>query len=146
MKKYTFVFPLIFILVLAYWRYTYIINLNIEGEQILINIRNLRFNQISLNTDITIFSIIIYWMLFLLGNMVLFLTLFGWAEKVKIVTALYLLISFVSALFFVLDTFLLASPFFFNLAATLKNFLLSPMFTAIAYLMVSSFQWFEKPS
>lgn len=145
MKKYTFVFPLIFILVIAYWRYTYIINPNFLGEQMIVNIRYLKFSQITLSPFITIRSIVIYWVLFLIGNIAIYFTLFGWSEKVKSISGLYLLISVVSALLFALDTFWFRSSFFFNLAAILKNFILSPLFTAVTYLMVSYFRWFEKP-
>ncbi len=145
MKKYTFVVPLIFILVIAYWRYTYIINPNFQGEQMIVNIRYLKFSQISLSSFITIRSIVIYWILFFIGNIALYFTIFGWSEKVKSIIGLYLLISFVSALFFTFDIFWFRSSFFFSLAAILKNFILSPLFTAVTYLMVSYFQWFEKP-
>ncbi len=146
MKKYTFVFPLIFILVIAYWRYTYIINPNFLGEQMMVNIRDLKFSQNTLSTFVTVRSIIIYWTLFLLGNTALYLTIFGWSEKLKSIIGLYLLISFVSALFFAFDAFWIKSTFSFDLAAILKNFILSPVFTAVIYLIVSYFQWFEKPS
>ncbi|MCK5700990.1 MAG: hypothetical protein KAI29_07555, partial [Cyclobacteriaceae bacterium] len=134
MKKYTFVLPLIFILGLAYWRFTYILNLNFSGEQFLIEIKGSPASEITANSIINIKSIIIYWALFFLGNIALFLMLSKELEKTKTIGFLYLLISFVSILFFALDAFWLKSPSFFSLASILKNFLLSPMFTAIAYI------------
>ena len=146
MKKYTFVLPLIFILGLAYWRYTYILNPNFSGEQFLIEIKGIPASEITANSIINIKSIIIYWGLFFLGNIALFLTLSRDHEKAKTIGFLYLLISFVSILFFALDAFWLKSSSFFSLASILKNFLLSPMFTAIAYIMIEYFHWFGKPS
>ena len=146
MKKYTFVLPLIFILGLAYWRYTYILNPNFSGEQFLIEIKDSPASEITANSIINIKSIIIYWALFFLGNIALFLTLSKDLDKAKTIGFLYLLISFVSILFFALDAFWLKSPSFFSLASILKNFLLSPMFTAIAYIMIEYFHWFGKPS
>ena len=146
MKKYTFVLPLIFILGLAYWRFTYILNPNFSGEQFLIEIKGSPASEITANSIINIKSIIIYWALFFLGNIALFLMLSKELEKTKTIGFLYLLISFVSILFFALDAFWLKSPSFFSLASILKNFLLSPMFTAIAYIMIEYFHWFGKPS
>ena len=146
MKKYTFVLPLIFILGLAYWRYTYILNPNFSGEQFLIEIKDSPASEITANSIINIKSIIIYWALFFLGNIALFLTLSKDLDKAKTIGFLYLLISFVSILFFALDAFWLKSSSFFSLASILKNFLLSPMFTAIAYIMIEYFHWFGKPS
>ncbi|MCK5700909.1 MAG: hypothetical protein KAI29_07145 [Cyclobacteriaceae bacterium] len=150
MKKYTFVLPLIFILGLAYWRYTYIINPNFVGEPLLIKIGSLdNYNPapvITANSIINIKSIIIYWVLFFLGNVALFLTLFSSFEKVKTIGFFYLLLSFFSAVFFALDAFWLKSLISFNLASILKNFLLSPLFTAIAYIMIEYFHSFGKPS
>ena len=146
MKKYSFVLPLIFILGLAYWRYTYILNPNFSGEELLIEIRGFPASEITANSIINIKSIIIYWALFFLGNVGLFLMLSRDLEKAKTIGFLFLLVSFVSILFFALDAFWLKSPSFFSLASILKNFLLSPMFTAIAYIMIEYFHWFGKPS
>jgi exosortase/archaeosortase family protein len=38
-KRYLFVLPLLFILALSYWRYTYIINPNFQGDPVLLNYR-----------------------------------------------------------------------------------------------------------
>ena len=142
LKKYTFVLPLIFILGLAYCRYTFIINPNISGESFLIGIKTLSNDQLSLSIK----SIIIYWFLFFHVNVALFITLFSSFKKVKTIGFLFLLISSFSVLFFVIDAFWIKSVSFFSLASILKNFLLSPMFTAIAYIMVEYFHWFAKPS
>ncbi|MCK5104369.1 MAG: hypothetical protein KAR17_16205 [Cyclobacteriaceae bacterium] len=146
MKKYSFVLPLIFILGLAYWRYTYILNPNLSGEELLIEIRGSPASEITANSIINIKSIIIYWALFFLGNIALFLMLSKGLEKAKTIGFLFLLVSFVSILFFALDAFWLKSPSFFSLASILKNFLLSPLFTAIAYIMIEYFHSFGKPS
>jgi len=144
-KRYTFVLPLIFIIGLAYWRYTYILNPNFSGQQFLIEISG-SAKSIEPNSLTNIRSIIIYWTLFFLGNVALFLTLFSSFEKVKTVGFLYLLLSAFSVIFFAFDLWVLKSPFFFSLAAILKNFLLSPMFTAMGYIVVEYFHWFGKPS
>ena len=145
LKKYLFTLPLLFILGLAYWRYTYILNPNLDGEPFLINIKRLG-NTISANSPANIKSIIIYWLLFFLGNVAFFTTLFSSFEKVKTIGFLFLLLTGVSALFFAIDILLFHSAAIFGLASILKNFLLSPMFTAIGYIRIEYFHWFAKPS
>jgi hypothetical protein len=145
LKKYTFVLPLIFILGLAYSRYTYILNPNFSGDPFLIEIKATGAS-IAPNSAVNIRSIIIYWTLFFLGNIAFFLSLFTAFEKVKTVGFLFLLLSFISLVFFGIDAFISKADFVFNLAAILKNFLLSPMFTAVGYLIVEYFHWFGKPS
>ncbi len=146
LKKYAFVFPLLFILGLAYWRYTYILNPNFIGESWLINIRYMKRMQISVSSVVMGKSIIIYWLFFFMGNTAFFTLLFSSFDKVKMVGFLFLLISVLSASLFVIDTFLIKSEAIFSLAAILKNFLLSPMFTAMGYLMIEYFHWFGKTS
>lgn len=145
LKKYAFALPLLFILALAYWRYTYILNLNFSGEPFLIDIRKFG-GTIPANSPVNIKSIIIYWTLFFLGNAALFATLFSSLEKAKTIVFFYLLLTSVSVLFFGIDAIWIKSEAVFNLASILKNFLLSPMFTAIGYIMVEYFHWFGKPS
>ena len=145
LKKYSFILPLIFILGLAYLRYTFILNPNFNGDLFLIHIG--KYGQtVSINSLLTIKSIIIYWILFFLGNIGLFITLFNSFDKVKIIGFFYLLLTFLSVICLGIDALWFKSPAFFGLGAILKNFLLSPMFTAIAYIMVEYFHWFGKPS
>lgn len=145
MKKYAFTLPLLFILCLAYWRYTYILNPNFAGEPFLLDIR--RFgNGISATHPANIKSIIVFWTLFFLGNIALFAMLFSSFDKVKAIVFFYLLLTFVSVVFFAVDALWIKSTAVFSLASIIKNFLLSPMFTAIGYIMVEYFQWFGKPS
>jgi hypothetical protein len=115
------------------------------GEPFLFEINKIG-SAIASNSQINIKSIIVYWLLFLLGNMALFLALFKTWERVKIITFFYVLLSLFSGLFFAVDMLWLKSTALFNLAAILKNFLLSPMFTAIAYIVIEYFHWFKKPS
>jgi hypothetical protein len=93
---------------------------------------------------VNIRSIIIYWVLFLLGNMLFFRVLFSSKEKVMAIIFFYLIISISSGLFFVADRFLLPSEALFSLGAIMKNFVLSPVFTAMAYIIVEYFHWFGK--
>jgi hypothetical protein len=93
---------------------------------------------------VNIRSIIIYWVLFLLGNMLFFRVLFSSKEKVMAIIFFYLIISFASAIFFTADRFLLPSESLFSLGAIMKNFILSPIFTAMAYIIVEYFHWFGK--
>ena len=72
--------------------------------------------------------------------------LFSSFDKVKIIGFFYLFLTLISVAFLGIDTLWFKSAAFFSLGAILKNFLLSPMFTAIAYIMVEYFQWFGKPS
>jgi len=145
LKKYSFVLPLLFILGLAYWRYTYILNPNFNGELFLIHIEKYG-NSIAARSPVNIKSILTYWVLFFLGNIGLFFTLFSSFDKVKIIVFFYLLLTLISVVFLGIDALWIKSSTFFNLGAILKNFLLSPMFTAIAYIMAEYFHWFGKPT
>ena len=147
MKKFLSILVLSLILVLAYCRYTYVLNPNFSGEPVIIKIMdygNLENQNISADSIINIKSIIIYWTLFFVGNVVFFLTVFSSAGKIKSIVVLYLLISLLSAFFFALEIFLLKSPALFSLASILKNFLLTPAFTAIGYIMIAYFHRFGK--
>ncbi len=150
LKKYNFILPLIFIFGISYLRYTYILHPNFNGEAFLIKIKLVEAldNQeaTGLNTMVSIKSIIIFWVLFFLGNVALFFSLFSSIDKVKTIGFFYLLISFFSVVFLALYFFWFKSPSLFSLGSILKNFLLSPLFTAIAYIMTKYLHWFGKPS
>ena len=145
LKKYLFIPPLIFLLGLAYMRYTYILNPNFDGDPMLLEINKFG-HSISANSLVNIKSLIIYWTLFFLGNTGFFSLLFTNFDKVKTVGFYFLLLTGISVVFLALDAFWLHSPTIFSLASILKNFLLSPMFTAIAYIMVEYLHWFIKPT
>jgi hypothetical protein len=142
-KRYLFVLPLLFILALSYWRYTYIINPNFQGDPVLLNYRAY-IATLGANSLINIRSIMLYWTMFFLGNLAFFLVLFSSKEKVKAIIFFYLIISFASAVFLAADRFLLPSGALFSLGAIMKNFILSPIFTAMAYIIVEYFHWFGK--
>lgn len=144
-KRYVFVLPLLFILALSYWRYTYIINPNFHGEPVLLDYR-LYIGSLGANSLINIRSIIIYWGLFFLGNTAFFIMLFSSTEKIKAMIFLYLIISLFSFGFILIDKFLIPSETLFTLGAVMKNFLLGPIFTAMAYLMIEYLHWFGRPS
>ena len=144
-KRYFFVLPLLFLLALSYWRYTYIINPNFHGDPFLLDYR-LYIGSIGTNSLINIRSIIIYWVLFFLGNVAFFLLLFSSSEKIKAIIFFYLIITIFSFGFMMIDKFLLPSSALFNMGATMKNFILSPVFTGMAYIIVEYFQWFGKSS
>ncbi len=142
-KRYLFIFPLLFILALSYWRYTYIINPNYHGEPVLLDYRHY-INSIGASSLINIRSIIIYWVLFFLGNTVFFLFLYSLRDKLKAIIFFFLIISFFGFGFLIIDKFLIPSKMFFNMGAMMKNFVLSPVFTAMAYIIVEYFDWFGK--
>lgn len=148
MKKYIFLIPLAFILALSYCRYTYVINLNIHGEPIFVNIRALKYavsEGLVQSPMISAKSIIVYWVLFFMGNLLLYVLLYGISAKSKTMLAFFLFISVMSALAFGIHAYFYQSTALFTLASRLKNFLLSPMFTALSYLVVEYFQWFKRP-
>jgi hypothetical protein len=74
-KRYLFVLPLLFILALSYWRYTYIINPNFQGDPVLLNYRAY-IATLGANSLINIRSIMLYWTMFFLGNLAFFLFCF----------------------------------------------------------------------
>ena len=145
LKKYSFVLPLLYILGLAYCRYTYILNPNWSGKPLFLEIQTIGKN-IGPDSITNMMSILIYWMLFFLGNIGLFALLFSSFEKVKAAGFFYLLLSGGSILFFALDAFIIESKAITGLATTLKNFTLSPLFTGFAYIVIEYFHWYGKPS
>jgi len=126
-------------------RYTYLINPNASGQDIFIEIDG-QGSLLQQQSSLNIISIIVFWTLFFLGNIALFLTLFSSITKVKTIVFLYLLLSVISAGLFALDHWVFNSPFLFSLGGILKNFLLSPMFTAMGYIVIEYFHWFIRPS
>jgi len=144
-KRYSWIFPLLFILVLSYWRYTYILNPNLEGESIFLEYR-IYAQKLGVNSLVNFRSIIIYWILFLIGNITFFQLLFSNKEKLRTIIIFFLIISIGSAGFILADKFLVSSEALFSMGAMMKNFILSPMFTAMVYIIIEYFQWFGKPS
>jgi hypothetical protein len=142
--RFLFVFPLIFILGLSYWRYTYILNPNLTGEPFLLEYRYY-VGRLGASSLVNIRSIFIYWILFFIGNIAFFLTLVRLPDKVKAIAFFFLLISSASGSLFLIEALWISSESLYSLGATLKNFVLSPMFTAVAYLMIKYFHWFGKP-
>ena len=141
-KKYIFLVPLLFILIAAYCRYTYILNPNFSGAPFFIKIMrnaNLDNQDIGAESETNIISILIFWVVFLSGNAAFFMSVFQSSFKTKSIIALFLLISFASASFFTMNIFLFRSPVLFNLASILKNFILTPAFTAGAYILFAYF-------
>jgi hypothetical protein len=137
--KYFFLLPLIFILGLSYWRYTYILNPNTIGEPLLLDYR-LYVNKLGANSLMNIRSIVLYWISFFIGNTVFFFTLESSLKTAKNIGFVFLIISMVSGMFFIIHGLWLQSPFIYSLGATIKNFVLSPVFTAVAYIMLKYFQ------
>ena len=134
LKKYRFFLPLIFILLLSYWRYTYILNINFQGDPFFIPIRS-NYNHVITPDSITnIKSIITYWLLFFIGN----LMFFSWKFSRKTAQGLavfYLFFTFASVFFFAFHRFVVSEPVFYTGGSNIKNFLLSPIFTGVAYLL-----------
>jgi hypothetical protein len=141
--KYLWILPLVFILALSYWRFTYIINPNLEGKPVLLNYR-FYIDSLGANSLVNIRSIIIYWILFLIGNVTLFYFLFRSRQKVQAILIFFLVISLFSGGLLLVDRLLFPSKAFFNMGALMKNFLLGPLFTALSYIMIEYFHWFTK--
>ena len=142
-RRFLFVLPLMFILGLSYWRYTYILNPNLSGEPFLLEYRYY-VGQLGANSLVNIRSIFIYWILFFIGNITFFLALFNLPDKVKTIAFFFLLISSFSGSLFLIEALWISSDSLYSLGATLKNFVLSPMFTAVAYLMIKYLHRFGK--
>jgi hypothetical protein len=85
-------------------------------------------------------SIVLYWISFFIGNTVFFFTLESSLKTAKNIGFVFLIISMVSGMFFIIHGLWLQSPFIYSLGATIKNFVLSPVFTAVAYIMLKYFQ------
>ncbi len=141
--KYFFLVPLIFILGLSYWRYTYILNPNTIGEPFLLDY-SLYVNKLGANSIMNIRSIVLYWISFFIGNTVLFFALESSLKAARNIGLVFLIISAISGIFFFVYGLWLPSPFVYSLGATIKNFVLSPVFTAVAYILMRYFQNFPK--
>lgn len=142
LKRIAIILPFILILALSYWRYTYIVNPNFSGEPFLIQIKSdgASFEAYSL---VKIKSVITYWLLFFAANLLLFKIAFAERHISKIAVFLFLLVSAISAVVFVLY-YIFNSMAFYTLGSMLKNFALSPVFSAITYLVLKYLPWFEK--
>lgn len=144
-KKYLWVLPFLFILVIAYTRYTYIINPNFQGEPVFLEY-GYYAQELGAHSMVNIRSIIIYWILFFSGNVIFFHLLFSSKEKVRTVIFFFLVISIGSAGCIIADKYMVSSEALFSMGAMMKNFILSPMFTAMSYIIIEYFQWFGKPN
>jgi hypothetical protein len=89
-------------------------------------------------------SIVLYWISFFIGNTVLFFALESSLKTAKNIGLVFLIISAISGMFFLIHGLWLHSAFIYSLGATIKNFVLSPVFTAVAYIMLKYFQNFPK--
>jgi hypothetical protein len=137
-KKVAVILPVLAILVLSYYRFTYFINPNFSGEPFLIKIRQAAGLQdiVSPGGDANVRSIMVFWVLFLLGNAWFSVVLFRSKVKVWFVIGLYLVTSGVSAAFFAGNWFFGHSAFLSTMASMLKNLVLSPVFTAGCYIVL----------
>jgi hypothetical protein len=137
-KKVAIVLSVLAILVLSYYRYTYFINPNFSGEPVLIKIRQTAGLQdmVAPGGDANVRSILVFWVLFLLGNAWFSMALFRDKAKVIFVIGLYLVISGVSAVFFAGNWLFGPSAFLSMTASMLKNLALSPVFTAGYYIVL----------
>jgi len=137
-KKVTVILSVLAILVLSYYRYTYFINPNFSGEQVLIKIRQAAGLQdaVAPGGDANVRSILVFWGLFLLGNAWFSIALFRDKAKVWFVIGLYLAISGISAAFFAGNWLFGPSAFLSSMASMLKNLVLSPVFTAGCYIVL----------
>jgi len=137
-KKFAVVLSVLAILVLSYYRYTYFINPNLDGEPVLIKIRHAAGLQdaVAPGGDANVRSILVYWGLFLLGNAWFSMAMFRDKAKVYFVIGLYLAISGASAAFFAGNWLIGPSAFLSTTASMLKNLVLSPVFSAGCYIVL----------
>lgn len=138
MKKVTVILSVLAILVLSYYRYTYFINPNFSDEPFLIKIRQAAGLQdmVAPGGDANVRSILVFWVLFLLGNAWFSMALFRDRAKVIFVIGLYLAISGVSAAFFAGNWLFGPAAFLSSMASMLKNLVLSPVFIAGCYIVL----------
>ena len=139
MKKVALVLSVFAILVISYYRYTYFINLNFAGEPIFIKVRQaagLMDVTVTPGSDANVRSILVYWLLFLLGNAWFSIAMFRDRSKAYFVIGLYLAISGISVIFFALNWLFGSLAFLSTMASMLKNLVLSPVFTAGCYLVL----------
>lgn len=141
MKRISIIFFVLLILLFSYWRYTYILNPNFSGDPFIISIRAVG-GSFEAYSSIKIKSVIAYWLMFLIGNVLLFRTVFARNRKLKIAVLFFLLLSVASAAIFGLNYFFNAKALYM-LGSLLKNFILSPVFPAVTFLVLNYFSWFE---
>lgn len=135
MKKYRFFLPLAFILLLSYWRHTYFLNINFNGDPLFIPVLSGADYGVTPTSLISIKSIITYWLLFLGGNMLFFSWSFS-QKKMTIIAFFYFLITLASITFFAIDRFVFSDQVLYTAGSSIKNSLLSPIFTGTMYLML----------
>jgi hypothetical protein len=146
-KKLTIVVLVIFLLLLSYMRSTYLINFSIADAPAFIHYRDasLQGHRVDLQAEpslsdngrMRLASAAVYWVLFLAMNALFFYVAWGrlWMYRVLIV---FLCVSVASALLLLLGRIGGFTDAMYSLSAHIKNFLLSPVFTATAYIFVRS--------
>ncbi len=135
LKKYLPFLPVLFILILAYCRYTYFLNPNLSGEPFIIPIQSDFNHEIAPDSIMNIKSIVTYWLLFLMGNMLFFSWTFS-RDAAQGIAFFYILISLFSMTFFAIDRFIFQTPVFYTSGSNIKNFLLSPLFTGVMFVIL----------
>lgn len=136
---YLAVLPLVCILVLSYCRHTYLLNPNLMGDPFLLDYR-LMVSRLGAASLVNIRSILLYWVLFFTGHVIFFLSISFTRKKIALIAILFLIISAMSGIVMALDIFLFPSKVLYNFAASVKNFLLSPVFTAAMFVVLYYFQ------
>ncbi len=132
------ILPLVFILVLSYCRHTYLLNPNLDGDPFFLDYR-FTVGQIGAGSLVNIRSILLYWIFFFTGNVAFFLSISFTRRKIVLIVILYLFISAMSGIVMAVDLFFFPSKVLYHFAASIKNFLLSPVFTAAMFVVLYYF-------
>ena len=140
---------LIFLFFISYLRFTYYINPNLSGDPILIKISEAnmnmepiesgRINDLDINTWIRGRSIMVFWLIFGLANLLFCFLGKDFKQNFMPFIISYAGFTFLILIFAGLHFILSPEVVFYKLFSIIKNFLLSPLYTGVIFIFVRFF-------
>ena len=133
------------LLFLAYLRNSYYLHLNFSGEPMLDRMTKSgamilgNENIVPATRSVKFWSVVQYWVFFLVVHTAVLWAAFNNSKVLRIHWLTYFALSAVSVFIFVLYQQFHALSGLYIYASFIKNFLLSPLYTAVAYIFVKYF-------
>ena len=140
---------LIFLFIISYLRFTWYINPNFSGDPLLIKIQGAGVNSgllgvdedinIDIHTRIRVRSILVFWILFGLVNILFCFQWKNFKQKIRGIILTYGGLTLI--LVFLLGFHMILRPeeVFYKMFSIIKNFLLSPLYTGVIFIFVRFF-------
>jgi len=150
-ERILFLLLVLLLLVCSYLRYTYVINPNFSGEPLLISIQQsggtvkntLDLNDQSdrnINQFVKGKSILVFWVFFGLLDYFLMRSWRGKQQDTALFLVSYGGLTLISIAFLVLHYLFRPDQVFFTLFSEIKNFLLTPLFTGLIFIIARIYE------